>query len=105
MQPLTSRQNCAFVEYKTIEGYQAAVASNPHVVTGENIVVEPRRPKSTAYGGSNYGSGRGNASGRGRGGFDGQRGGGQGSRGNYSGQNRGRGGIARTRGGSQANNA
>lgn len=105
--PLTCTfQNCAFVEYKTVEGYQAAVASNPHVVNGENIIVEPRRPKATAYGGSNYGSGRGNASGRGRGGFDGARGGGPGNaRGNFSGQNRGRGGVARGRGGPQVSNA
>ncbi|KND95069.1 putative G3BP-like protein [Tolypocladium ophioglossoides CBS 100239] len=104
---INRHKNCAFVEYKTVEGYQAAVAANPHTVNGENIVVEPRRPKSTAYGGSNYGSGRGNASGRGRGGFDGNRSGGQGnSRGNFSGQNRGRGGVPRGRGGaSQANNA
>jgi hypothetical protein len=96
-------KNCAFVEYKTIEGYQAAVSANPHIVNGENIVVEPRRPKSTAYGGSNYGSGRGGASGRGRGGFEGNRTGGQGNpRGNFSGQSRGRGGAPRGRGASQA---
>ena len=94
------------MEYKTIEGYQAAVSANPHIVNGENIVVEPRRPKSTAYGGSNYGSGRGGAPGRGRGGFDGNRTGGQGNaRGNFSGQNRGRGGAPRGRGGAQATNA
>lgn len=84
-------QNCAFVEYKTLEGYQAAISSNPHVVNGENIVVEPRRPKAAGFTGGNVGAGRGNASARGRG--------------NYSGQNRGRGGAARGRGGSQANNA
>lgn len=101
-------QNCAFVEYKTVEGYQAAVAANPHVVNGENIVVEPRRPKSAAFGGNNFSSSRGNATGgRGRGGFDGNRTGGQAnnSRGNFSGQNRGRGGAARGRGGAQATNA
>ncbi|KAK5989987.1 Putative G3BP-like protein [Cladobotryum mycophilum] len=98
-------KNCAFVEYKTVEAYQAALASNPHVVNGENIVVEPRRPKSTNYGG-NFGSGRGGAPGRGRGGFDGNRSGGQGNpRGNFSGQNRGRGGAARGRGGAQVANA
>ncbi|KJZ72895.1 hypothetical protein HIM_07658 [Hirsutella minnesotensis 3608] len=103
---INRQKNCAFVEYKTVEGYQAAVASNPHVVNGESIHVEPRRPKATAYGGSNYGSGRGNASGRGRGGFDGQRTGGPGgSRGNFSGQGRGRGGTPRGRGGPQASNA
>ncbi|KOS18712.1 putative G3BP-like protein [Escovopsis weberi] len=95
-------KNCAFVEYKTIEAYMAALASNPHVVNGESIMVEPRRPKSTSYGGS-YGSGRGGASGRGRGGFDGNRSGGQGNpRGSFPGQSRGRGGAARARGGAQA---
>lgn len=94
-------QNCAFVEYKTNEGYLAAVAANPHTVNGENIVVEPRRPKPNAYGGG-Y-AGRGGASGRGRGGFDGNRSGSQGGRGNFSGQ-RGRGGP-RARGGAQAANA
>ncbi|RDA87561.1 hypothetical protein CP532_3985 [Ophiocordyceps camponoti-leonardi (nom. inval.)] len=103
---INRQKNCAFVEYKTPEGYQAAVSANPHVVNGENIVVEPRRPKATAYGGSNYGSGRGSLSGRGRGGYDGPRGGGQGnSRGNFSGQSRGRGGMPRGRGGPQASNA
>ncbi|PHH76145.1 hypothetical protein CDD80_1777 [Ophiocordyceps camponoti-rufipedis] len=104
---INRQKNCAFVEYKTVEGYQAAVSANPHVVNGENIVVEPRRPKATAYGGSNYGSGRGSLSGRGRGGgYDGARGGGQGnSRGNFSGQSRGRGGMPRGRGGPQVSNA
>ncbi|PFH55890.1 hypothetical protein XA68_17437 [Ophiocordyceps unilateralis] len=103
---INRQKNCAFVEYKTVEGYQAAVSANPHVVNGENIVVEPRRPKATAYGGSNYGSGRGSLSGRGRGGYDGTRGGGQGNtRGNFPGQSRGRGGIPRGRGGPQASNA
>ncbi|KAH7328600.1 hypothetical protein B0I35DRAFT_22394 [Stachybotrys elegans] len=102
---INRQKNCAFVEYKTIEGYQAAVSANPHVVNGENIVVEPRRPKSNAYGGSNYGSGRGSVSGRGRGGFDGNRPGQGNPRGNFSGQNRGRGGMPRGRGGPQATNA
>lgn len=92
------------MEYKTPEGYQTAVAANPHTVNGENIVVEPRRPKSTAYGGVNYGSTRGGASGRGRGGFEGNRTGGQGPRGNFSGQGRGR-GAGRGRGGAQVANA
>ncbi|KAJ2964340.1 hypothetical protein NQ176_g10804 [Zarea fungicola] len=84
----------------TLEGYQAAVSSNPHIVNGENIIVEPRRPKAAAFNGGNFGSGRGNSAGRGRGGFEGGRNGGQGNaRGNFSGQNRGRGGAARGRGG------
>ncbi|RGP78129.1 hypothetical protein FLONG3_3771 [Fusarium longipes] len=101
---INRQKNCAFVEYKTPEGYQAAAAANPHTVNGESIVVEARRPKATAYGGSSYG-GRGPAPGRGRGGAEGGRSGGQGSRGNFSGQNRGRGGAARGRGGAQAQNA
>ncbi|KAI0166617.1 hypothetical protein GGR57DRAFT_496878 [Xylariaceae sp. FL1272] len=100
-------KNCAFVEFKTIAGYQAAVAANPHVINGENIVVEPRRPKPAAYGGSNYSAGRGNAQSRGgRGGFEGGRSGSQGGRGNFGGQNRARGGMPRGgRGASQAANA
>ncbi|KAI1807408.1 hypothetical protein F4811DRAFT_472486 [Daldinia bambusicola] len=101
-------QNCAFVEFATHAGYQAAVAANPHVVNGESIVVEPRRPKAGAYGGSNYNSGRGNLQNRpgGRGGFEG-RSGSQGGRGNFGGQGRGRGGggAPRGRGPSQATNA
>ncbi|KAL0930888.1 NTF2 and RRM domain-containing protein [Colletotrichum truncatum] len=103
---INRQKNCAFVEFATPAGYQAAVAANPHIVNGENIVVEPRRPKATAYGGSNYsaGGGRGNpAGGRGRGGFEGNRSGSQGNaRGNFSGgQARGRGSV-RGRGASQA---
>ncbi|KAI1374671.1 hypothetical protein F4677DRAFT_447307 [Hypoxylon crocopeplum] len=105
---INRQKNCAFVEFATPAGYQAAVAANPHVVNGENIVVEPRRPKAGAYGGSNYTAGRGNMQGRsGRGGFDG-RSGGQGGRGNFGGQGRGRGGgggAPRGRGASQAANA
>ncbi|KPM36752.1 hypothetical protein AK830_g9833 [Neonectria ditissima] len=101
---INRQKNCAFVEYKNPEGYQAAVAANPHTVNGENIVVEPRRPKANAYGGSSYGNTRGGVSGgRGRGGFEGGRSGSQGPRGNFSGQNRGRGGAPRGRGGAQAN--
>ncbi|EOO04442.1 putative ntf2 and rrm domain-containing protein [Phaeoacremonium minimum UCRPA7] len=100
-------KNCAFVEFATTAGYQAAAAASPHVVNGENIVVEPRRPKASAYGGANYNSGRGSISGgRGRGGFEGGRSGSQGGgRGGFTGQNRGRGGGARGRGTSQAANA
>lgn len=87
------------MEYKTAEGYQAALASKNLTVSGENIVVEPRRPKTNTFGG-NFGAGRGNASGRGRGGA-----GGQNARGNFPGQARGRGGAARGRGGAQVANA
>ncbi|KAI1423594.1 hypothetical protein F5Y12DRAFT_527319 [Xylaria sp. FL1777] len=103
---INRQKNCAFVEFKTAAGYQAAVAANPHVVNGENIVVEPRRPKAGAYGGSNYNAGRGNAHSRGgRGGFDAGRSGSHGSRGSFGGQNRGRGGLPRGRGASQTINA
>ncbi|KAK6952994.1 hypothetical protein Daesc_005291 [Daldinia eschscholtzii] len=105
---INRQKNCAFVEFATHAGYQAAVAANPHVVNGESIVVEPRRPKAGAYGGSNYNSGRGNLQNRpgGRGGFEG-RSGSQGGRGNFGGQGRGRGGggAPRGRGTSQATNA
>ncbi|KAL2156378.1 hypothetical protein VTH82DRAFT_1123 [Thermothelomyces myriococcoides] len=40
-------KNCAFVEFKTQAGYDAAVAASPLTVNGENIVVEQRRPKGT----------------------------------------------------------
>ncbi|KAH7361456.1 NTF2 and RRM domain-containing protein [Plectosphaerella cucumerina] len=99
------QKNCAFVEFATAAGYQAAVGANPHVINGENIVVEPRRPKAGAYGGSNYSSSRGGVPARGgRGGFDGQRSGSQGGgRGGFTpGQGRGRGGAPRGRGASQA---
>ncbi|KAI2626697.1 hypothetical protein GGR54DRAFT_481085 [Hypoxylon sp. NC1633] len=88
---INRQKNCAFVEFATPAGYQAALAANPHVVNGENIVVEPRRPKAGAYGGSNYTAGRGNVQNRsGRGAYEG-RSGSQGGRGSF-GQGRGRGG-------------
>ncbi len=73
-------------------------------MNGENIVVEPRRPKTAGHNGSaSFGAGRGNGAPRGRGGFEGNRNGGQGNaRGNFGGQNRGRGGASRGRGGAQA---
>ncbi|KAK1965381.1 hypothetical protein LY78DRAFT_580563 [Colletotrichum sublineola] len=101
---INRQKNCAFVEFATVAGYQAAAAANPHTVNGENIIVEPRRPKATAYGGSSYSTPRGNATsgGRGRGGFEGNRSGSQGNaRGNFTGgQARGRGSV-RGRGASQ----
>lgn len=84
---LTMVQNCAFVEFADVAGYNAAVAANPHQIGGEQIYVEERRPRSNAYGGGYNGGrggmrgGRGGAEGRptnqGRGGFqkDGGRGG------------------------------
>ncbi|KAI1005779.1 hypothetical protein K3495_g2447 [Podosphaera aphanis] len=73
-------KNCAFVEYETAQGYQAAVSANPHQVSGEPIFVEPRRAKANTYGGNGYAGGRGGANQRGRGGFA-NRGRGSGSRG------------------------
>jgi len=101
---LTNLQNCAFVEYSTAEGYQAASRANPHQIAGETIFVEPRRPKANAYGGNSYTGGRGGINGRGRGGFEQGRPGSQGGRGNF-GQNRGRGGAPRGRGTTQATSA
>ncbi|KAG9234265.1 hypothetical protein BJ875DRAFT_19503 [Amylocarpus encephaloides] len=100
-------KNCAFVEYATPEGYQAAAKANPHQIGGETIYVELRRPKANAYGGNGYSGGRGGANTRGgRGGFQDNRQGGPGGRGNF-GQNRGRGGVPATRGrgGTQTTNA
>lgn len=107
---LTMHQNCAFAEFATQAGYDAAVENNPHVVNGESVVVEQRRPKANAFGGTNYNASRPSGfPGRGgRGGLDGGRIGSQGNgRGGYSpGQSRGgRGGAGRGgRGGAQAGN-
>ncbi|QDS72023.1 hypothetical protein FKW77_002101 [Venturia effusa] len=88
-------KNSAFGEFKTLSGFQAAVAANPHSVSGiDDIVVEERRPAVPF-------NARGGARG-GRGGFErpaGQgRGGGGAPRGVYGGANRGRGGTATPRG-------
>ncbi|MCJ1286648.1 hypothetical protein MMC26_005994 [Xylographa opegraphella] len=83
---VSRQKNCAFVEFADIAGYNAAVAANPHLIGGEQIYVEERRPRPSAYGGgyNNRGGmrgGRGGPDGRpngqGRGGFqkDGGRGG------------------------------
>lgn len=96
-------KNCAFIEYKEPAGYQAAAAANPHKVAGEDIYVEPRRPKAGAYGGNGYAGGRGGIAGRGRGGFEQGRGSPSQGRGTF-GQSRGRGGAPRGRGASQAAN-
>ncbi|TAQ85798.1 hypothetical protein B7494_g5888 [Chlorociboria aeruginascens] len=99
-------KNCAFVEYSTPSGYQAAAAANPHQIADETIYVEPRRPRANAYGGNAYNGGRGGLNNRGgRGGFEQQnRSPNQGGpRGNFGGQNRGQrgGGASRGRGSSQ----
>ncbi|KAL2164220.1 hypothetical protein VTH06DRAFT_3436 [Thermothelomyces fergusii] len=87
-------KNCAFVEFKTQDGYKAAVAANPHIVNGEKIVVEQRRTGASNY--NAYRGGRG-----GRAGYDSPRAGSQGGGRGGFGQSRGRGGGARGRGGSQ----
>lgn len=84
--PANISQNCAFVDFKTPAGFQAAVAANPHTINGIEIKVEERRQNPGQF---NRGGGfsRGGAP-RGRGGM-----GGQGPRGNF--QPRGRGGSMR----------
>ncbi|KNG80469.1 NTF2 and RRM domain protein [Aspergillus nomiae NRRL 13137] len=96
---VSRQKNCAFVEFADPAGYTAAVAANPHQIGSEQISVEERRSRTSAYGGNtNYGAGRG-GSGRGRG----DRAGSQG-RGGF--QRDGRGGFApRGRGGSGNVNA
>ncbi|RKF58241.1 hypothetical protein GcC1_184037 [Golovinomyces cichoracearum] len=62
-------KNCAFVEFETIEAYQAATNASPHQLSGESIFVEPRRPKTNAYGGNGYSGGRPGTNQRSRGSF------------------------------------
>ncbi|KAJ5745578.1 hypothetical protein N7520_010760 [Penicillium odoratum] len=88
-------KNCAFVEFAEPSGYAAAVAANPHQVSGEQILIEERRPRGNAFGGNGF-AGRGGA--RGRGGRTDSQG-----RGGF--QREGRGGFApRGRGGNVAAN-
>ncbi|CZT16807.1 uncharacterized protein RCC_02641 [Ramularia collo-cygni] len=81
---IARQKNCAFVDFKTAEGYQKATAG-PFELGGENLFVEERRmrPGSTPYvqRGGQYGGGRGRggpggqgAPRGGRGGFPSQRG-------------------------------
>lgn len=71
-------KNCAFVEFATTEGYNAAAAANPHVINGENILVEERRPRAGQFGNAGAGTGAygrgGSNTNRGRGGFQGRTG-------------------------------
>ncbi|KAH6624606.1 hypothetical protein B0J18DRAFT_465810 [Chaetomium sp. MPI-SDFR-AT-0129] len=95
-------KNCAFVEFKSLSGYTAAIAASPLTVNGESVVVEQRRPKANAYGGANYNTPRGGPGRGGRGGYEPSRSGSQGGgRGGFTGQSRGRGGGPRGRGASQ----
>lgn len=103
-------QNCAFVEFATSEGYNAAAAANPHVINGESILVEERRPRSTQFGTSSTGtSGRGGYNaGRGRGGAQGRPGSQSGGfpkdagRGNFQGRGGSKGGNVTPKGRGQA---
>ncbi|KZF25110.1 hypothetical protein L228DRAFT_62167 [Xylona heveae TC161] len=100
---ISRQRNCAFVEFATPAGFNAAVSANPHTVGGEQILVEERRIRA-GYGG--YGPGRGGLN-RGRGGSDGRpqgRGGfpRDGGRGGYAPRGRGGNVAPKARGGSQA---
>ncbi|KAF1958902.1 hypothetical protein CC80DRAFT_21917 [Byssothecium circinans] len=81
-------KNCAFVDFKTPAGFQAAIAANPHTVNGIEIKVEERRLRPQPP----FGYPRGGPP-RGRGGIGGQ------PRGGF--QGRGRGGPMRGRGAPQ----
>lgn len=83
-------QNCAFVDFKSPEGYNAAVAANPLTIGNDRLYVEERRirPGSTPYvprGQFQGGRGRGGMQGPPRGGFQG--------RGSFGGPRGGRGGA------------
>ncbi|RKF65968.1 putative G3BP-like protein [Erysiphe neolycopersici] len=83
------QKNCAFVEFASAEGYQAACNASPHIISGEKIFVEARKHKQRDGGGGNgYYGGRGGANQRGRNGYT----------------NRNRGSGASPRGRDQSNN-
>ena len=70
-------QNCAFVDFKTPEAYNAAVGANPHNLGSDRLYVEERRirPGGAPYqprGAFQGGRGRGGMQGPPRGGFQGQ---------------------------------
>ncbi|KAF1366098.1 hypothetical protein EJ07DRAFT_150556 [Lizonia empirigonia] len=46
---LSRGKNCAFVDFKTPGGYQAAVAANPHTVDGLELKVEERRTRPQQF--------------------------------------------------------
>ncbi|KAF2007256.1 hypothetical protein P154DRAFT_116313 [Amniculicola lignicola CBS 123094] len=75
---ISRQKNCAFVDFKTLSGFQAAVKANPHTVNGIEIRVEERRLRPNTFQGSFPRGGGGAPRGRGnlppRGGFQ-QRGG------------------------------
>ncbi|KAF2834753.1 hypothetical protein M501DRAFT_914950, partial [Patellaria atrata CBS 101060] len=78
---ISRQKNCAFVDFATPAGFQAAVAANPHQIGTEQIFVEERRLRTGPYsyqrGGMPRGRGDGRPGNQGRGGFnkDGNRGG------------------------------
>lgn len=91
-------KNCAFVDFRTLDGYKNALKASPITIDGHAITIEERRPKDNRpfFQGNRGGArgGRGGANQAPRGSFQGGRGGGS---------QRGRGGAAsRGRGGAQA---
>ncbi|KAF2234045.1 hypothetical protein EV356DRAFT_515718 [Viridothelium virens] len=46
---ISRQKNCAFVDFATPAGYQAAVAANPHVLGNDRIFVEERRLRPGSY--------------------------------------------------------
>ncbi|KAI9687971.1 MAG: hypothetical protein M1820_010369 [Bogoriella megaspora] len=46
---VSRQKNCAFVDFATPAGYQAAVAANPHTVGNNRIFVEERRLRPGSY--------------------------------------------------------
>ncbi|KAF2815292.1 uncharacterized protein BDZ99DRAFT_472591 [Mytilinidion resinicola] len=67
---ISRQKNCAFVDFKTVAGFQAAVAANPHKVNGEDINVEERRLRPGNFPFQRGGlRGRGGPGGPGRGNF------------------------------------
>ncbi|KAI4794158.1 hypothetical protein E4T44_12551 [Aureobasidium sp. EXF-8845] len=91
-------KNCAFVDFKSVDGYKAALKASPISIGEHAITIEERRPKDNRpfFQGGRGGArgGRGGANQAPRGSFQGGRGGGS---------QRGRGGApSRGRGGAQA---
>lgn len=70
-------QNCAFVDFATLKGFQDAVNANPHTIGSDQIYVEERRERPYPYqqrGGMRGGRGGGEARpNQGRGGFSGNK--------------------------------
>lgn len=82
-------KNCAFIEYASPAGYQAAAAANPHKVGDELVTVDPRKPRSAGMAG-NFNNNRGGMNNRGgRGAFQNRGPGHQNGRGNFGGPARG----------------